>query len=392
MSRVLTIIAIISAAAGSRMRHDRLRGRSSEGRVVAPVAISRNRGRRTADRPLHPRHRQPDRRGPGRRRGRNAGSRRRHAGRARHAGRGGHRADSAVLDGNRRAAQGSRGQRRADRGAARPHAHGDLRRERRAGGAEREGGVRAGATASSRASSRCSTSASCRSRNSISGRRSSKQRASSCEAAKNAAAQQYQSLLAARARVTLAAKALADTSVRAPFAGVVAERTVSVGDYVTKGIKVATVVRITPLRVRLTIPEQFVSVVGVGQPVAFAVDAYPGREFEGTVQYVSPGLEANQRALTVEASVPNPDGALKPGLFATARIEQPQKTPAVLVPAAAVADERGHEPRVRRERRPRRRTHRHDRPDARRARRSDQRAEGRRTRRDEERHARSPTE
>jgi membrane fusion protein, multidrug efflux system len=116
---------------------------------------------------------------------------------------------------------------------------------------------------------------------------------------------------------------------------------VSVGDYVTKGLKVATVVRISPLRVRLTIPEHFVSVVGVGQPVAFAVDAYPGREFEGTVKYVSPNLEANQRALTVEASVPNPDGALKPGLFATARIEQPQKTPAILVPATAVQTSAG---------------------------------------------------
>jgi RND family efflux transporter MFP subunit len=161
------------------------------------------------------------------------------------------------------------------------------------------------------------------------------------DAAKNAAAQQYQGLLAARARVTLARKALADTSVRAPFAGVVAERSVSVGDYVTKGLKVATVVRISPLRIRLTIPEQFVSVVGVGQPVAFDVDAYPGREFQGAVKYVSPALEANQRALTVEASVPNPDGALKPGLFATARIEQPRKTPAVLVPAAAVQTSAG---------------------------------------------------
>jgi multidrug efflux pump subunit AcrA (membrane-fusion protein) len=161
------------------------------------------------------------------------------------------------------------------------------------------------------------------------------------DAAKNAAAQQYQSLLAARARVTLAKKALADTSVRAPFAGIVAERTVSVGDYVTKGLKVATVVRVTPLRVRLTIPEQFVSAIGVGQPVNFAVDSYPGRQFQGAVKYVSPALEANQRSLTVEASVPNPDGALKPGLFATARIEQTQKTPGVLVPVAAVQTSAG---------------------------------------------------
>jgi membrane fusion protein (multidrug efflux system) len=156
------------------------------------------------------------------------------------------------------------------------------------------------------------------------------------ESAKNAAAQQYQSLQAARARVSLARKASTDTVVRAPFAGVVAERLVAVGDYVNKGMKVATVVRVNPLRVRLTIPEQFVSAIAVGQPVTFEVDAYAGRQFEGRVKYVSPALEAAQRALTVEAMVPNANGVLKPGLFATARIEQPQRTPGVLVPSGAV--------------------------------------------------------
>ena len=156
------------------------------------------------------------------------------------------------------------------------------------------------------------------------------------EAARNAAAQQYQSLQAARARIALARKAYADTVVRAPFTGVVAQRMVSVGDYVTKGMKVAVVVRVNPLRVRLTIPEQFIAAVGIGQPVGFVVDAYPGRQFEGNVRYVSPVLEAEQRALIVEAVVPNPGGELKPGLFATARIEQPSRTPGVLVPAAAV--------------------------------------------------------
>ena len=156
------------------------------------------------------------------------------------------------------------------------------------------------------------------------------------EAAKNGAAQQFQSLQAARARVALARKAFADTVVRAPFGGVVAQRLVSVGDYVTKGMKVAIVVRVNPLRAQLTIPEQSVSVVGVGQPVTFEVDAYPGRQFEGKVKYVAPSLQADQRALTVEALVPNPAGELKPGLFATARIEQPARTPGVLVPAAAV--------------------------------------------------------
>ena len=76
--------------------------------------------------------------------------------------------------------------------------------------------------------------------------------------------------------------------------------------------------------------------MATGQPVTFEVDAYPGRQFEGRVKYVSPALQADQRALTVEAIVPNPKAVLKPGLFATARIEQPARTPGVLVPAAAV--------------------------------------------------------
>jgi membrane fusion protein (multidrug efflux system) len=134
----------------------------------------------------------------------------------------------------------------------------------------------------------------------------------------------------------LARKAFADTIVRAPFAGTVGQRYVNAGDYVTKGMKVATVVRTNPLRVQLTIPEQFVSAVATGTTVNFVVDAYPGREFQGTVRYVSPALQADQRALTIEATVPNAKGELKPGFFATARIEQPTKAPGVLVPAGAV--------------------------------------------------------
>jgi RND family efflux transporter MFP subunit len=152
----------------------------------------------------------------------------------------------------------------------------------------------------------------------------------------NVAQQSYRSLEAARARVTLARKALADTSIRAPFSGLVAERVVSIGDYVTRGAPVATVVRVDPLRIEMTVPEQSVSLVKVGQPVRLTVDAYPGEEFTAKIRYVSPSLRADQRALTVEAIAPNADGRLKPGLFATASIQQPQSAPALLVPASAV--------------------------------------------------------
>lgn len=154
--------------------------------------------------------------------------------------------------------------------------------------------------------------------------------------ARNSATQQYQSLLAARARVSLARKALADTVVRAPFAGVVGERLVSVGDYVTRGTKVASVLRINPLRLQLTVPQQFSVEVGMGRAVSLEVDTAPGKTYTGQVRYVSPALQADSRTLIVEAVVANGDGALRPGTFATARIEQATNTPGILAPAAAI--------------------------------------------------------
>jgi RND family efflux transporter MFP subunit len=156
------------------------------------------------------------------------------------------------------------------------------------------------------------------------------------QVAQNVAEQSYRSLQAARARIDLARKALSDTTIRAPFAGLVAERLVSVGDYVTRGAHVATVVRVDPMRVELTVPEQAISLIKDGQPVQIAVDAYPGQTFAAQMRYVSPSLRTDQRALTVEAVAPNRDGRLKPGLFATASIQQPAGAPALLVPATAI--------------------------------------------------------
>ena len=156
------------------------------------------------------------------------------------------------------------------------------------------------------------------------------------QVALNSAQQSYRMFEAARARITLARKAVADTGIRAPFAGLVAERVVSVGDYVTRGTRVATVVRVDPLRLELTVPEQSVSLVKVGLPVKLTVDAYTDAEFDAHIRFVSPSLRADQRALTVEALAANADGRLKPGMFATARIRQAVDAPALLVPATSV--------------------------------------------------------
>ncbi len=156
------------------------------------------------------------------------------------------------------------------------------------------------------------------------------------QTAQNGAQQSYRSLQAARARVDLASKSAADTVIRAPFSGIVAERLVGTGDYVSRGMKVATVVRIDPVRVELTVPEQYLSQVKAGQAVRLTVDAYPGETFNAKVRFVSPALKADQRALTVEAVAVNADGRLKPGLFATALLQQPSPAAALLVPATAI--------------------------------------------------------
>ncbi len=157
----------------------------------------------------------------------------------------------------------------------------------------------------------------------------------------NEARQLYQTLQAQGARVAMARKTLADTTIRAPYAGLIMEKLVNVGQYVPKGGKVAVLVRVDPLRVELAIPEAAVSAVRKGQKVSFTVQTYPGRPFEGVVAYVGPALKADSRSLVVEAMVPNRRGELQPGLFATARIELPAGPPMPMAPAGAVRTEAG---------------------------------------------------
>jgi membrane fusion protein, multidrug efflux system len=79
-----------------------------------------------------------------------------------------------------------------------------------------------------------------------------------------------------------------------------------------------------------------VAEVAAGSAVTFEVDAYPGETFTGQVRYVSPSVKTETRAMMIEAVVPNPSSRLKPGFFATARIEQAARPLGILVPATAV--------------------------------------------------------
>jgi RND family efflux transporter MFP subunit len=144
------------------------------------------------------------------------------------------------------------------------------------------------------------------------------------------------SLGAAEAQLSLASSALNEALVRAPYAGEIAERNVSPGEYVTVQTPLLLLVRTNPLRLELQVPQERVGALTMDQRVVLTVDAFPGVTFEGRVRYVSASVDRASRALVVEAVVPNDDGRLRPGMFAEARIELGREQPVAVVPASAV--------------------------------------------------------
>jgi membrane fusion protein, multidrug efflux system len=125
---------------------------------------------------------------------------------------------------------------------------------------------------------------------------------------------------AASVRASLAAQNVGDGVIRAPFAGVVTERYVEIGQYLKQDSRVVTLVAVDPIRLELAVPEASVGAVAEGAAVRFRVSAYPERVFEGKIRFVSGALRASTRDLVVEALVDNADKLLRPGMFADAEL------------------------------------------------------------------------
>ncbi|HKZ77787.1 MAG TPA: efflux RND transporter periplasmic adaptor subunit [Pyrinomonadaceae bacterium] len=145
----------------------------------------------------------------------------------------------------------------------------------------------------------------------------------------------------AESQLALARRNLSYALVFSPIDGYVAERNADLGEYVSPTGKVASIVNINPLRIRIDIPEQAIPEVHAGQSVSITTSAWPDKNFSGRIARLSPNVSAASRTLTVEAEIENPDGVLKPGQFATVKILQARPEPAVLVPARAVRTESG---------------------------------------------------
>lgn len=120
----------------------------------------------------------------------------------------------------------------------------------------------------------------------------------------------------ADARVASARATLGKYTLRAPFEGVIGLREVSVGEYVSPGQALVTLVRLDPMEVDFSLPESELSRIAQGQPVTLQVDAYPGESFQGEVAAIDPVIDINSRSAKVRARIDNSDYKLRPGLFA----------------------------------------------------------------------------
>jgi RND family efflux transporter MFP subunit len=119
----------------------------------------------------------------------------------------------------------------------------------------------------------------------------------------------------AEARQSMAAKNVGDGRIRSPFAGIVTDRYVQVGEYVQASSRVVSLAQVSDLRLEFSLPEQNYPDVKSGESVGFRVAAYDKELFTGTVSHIA-GAVRETRDVLVEAAVKNPDQRLLPGMFA----------------------------------------------------------------------------
>jgi multidrug efflux system membrane fusion protein len=124
--------------------------------------------------------------------------------------------------------------------------------------------------------------------------------------------------------------------VRAPFDGELGVRKVEVGQYLTAGTQIVSLTDLSVLYANFTVTEKDSAQLKVGQVVRIAVDAYPGRTFEGKITTIEPQIATETRNIRVQATMENPDKILKPGMFATTTVVLPDKPPVITVPETAV--------------------------------------------------------
>ncbi|MDA3914311.1 efflux RND transporter periplasmic adaptor subunit [Oleiagrimonas sp.] len=135
----------------------------------------------------------------------------------------------------------------------------------------------------------------------------------------------------AQQKVTVSKKQL-----RAPFAGRVGIITISPGDYLSAGSPVVTLQQLDTLYVDFFVPQSELGRLKPGQLVHLKLDAYPDRTFDGTLSAISPKVDTSTRNARVEATVPNHDHQLTPGMFAKVSVDIGSPKPSLTLPQTAI--------------------------------------------------------
>src|SRR5437870_490013 len=143
-------------------------------------------------------------------------------------------------------------------------------------------------------------------------------------------------LKVSEAAVALAEAKLAKLTIVAPFSGIIGLRSVSVGDYVKEGTDLVNLEAIDPLKVDFRVAEIYFQRVEIGQFLQIALDALPGKTFEGRVYAVNPLIDAAGRSVVIRATVRNQDTSLRPGMFARVRLLTREAQDALIVPEQAI--------------------------------------------------------
>lgn len=142
------------------------------------------------------------------------------------------------------------------------------------------------------------------------------------------------------ARVASARARVGDTVIRAPFAGRVGLRRVSVGSLISPGTVITTLDDTSTIKLDFTVPETFLTVVSPGLEITARSVAYPDTTFGGKVGSVDTRVDPATRSVTVRALLPNPEGLLKPGMFLTTRLSR-GAIDALMVPEQVLVPEGG---------------------------------------------------
>lgn len=143
-------------------------------------------------------------------------------------------------------------------------------------------------------------------------------------------------LAAARSHLGVAERALRDASVGAPFGGIIARRFVSVGEFVNVGQGLFELVALDPVEVEFSVAERDSSRIALGSEISVRVAPFPDESFRAVVTLVSPTIDSRTRTLRLKAELPNPDGRLRPGLFARVDLGVDRRSSVPMIPEEAI--------------------------------------------------------